>query len=132
VFWLNKRWFRPSLLPVPTEKVGPAPPCCPITTEVTERKAKLPVTVPPVALAKRKASLIGLPSTLVPFTVTNESIIWAVVPPPVTVRFLGTSGSVIPLVAVTIVVAPLVAAKTAVVEAVATFLPFVVYPNEPE
>lgn len=63
---------------------------------------------------------------LVPLTVTNESRMSAVVPPGVTVRLRGTSGSVRPDVTVTTVVAALVAAITAVVEAVAIFLEGVV------
>lgn len=101
-----------------------------MTTEVTVLKALLPVTVPPVAEAKRKASLIGLPSILKPLTVTEESRIREVVPPPVTVKLRGTSGLVIPVVTVTGEVAAAVAAKTAVVEAVAIFFEVSVYPKE--
>lgn len=58
----------------------------------------------------------------VPLTVTTESRISAVVPPGVTVRLRGTSGSVRPDVTVTGEVAAAVAARTAVAEAEATFL----------
>jgi hypothetical protein len=56
----------------------------------------------------------------------------AVVPPGVIVRLRGTSGSVRPEVTVTIEVAAFVAAITAVVEALATFLLVAVYPKLPE
>lgn len=92
-------------------------------------KALTPVTVPPVAEAKRKASEIGLPSILNPLTVTSESKIREVVPPPVTVKLRGTSGFVIPEVTVTGAVPAAVAARTAVVEAVAIFFEVSVYPK---
>jgi hypothetical protein len=56
----------------------------------------------------------------------------AVVPPGVTVRLRGTSGSVSPVVTVLTEVAAAVAASTAVAEAVATFFDVSVYPNEKE
>jgi len=67
-------------------------------------------------------SLMVLPSTLVPVTVTCESRMSAAVPPGVTESARGTSGSVRPVVTVVTVVAPAVAANTAVAEAAFTSL----------
>lgn len=121
---MNRRWFSPRTLRVPTAKVAAAPPCCPITTEVTVLKAFLPLVAEELAAAKRKISLIGLPSMLYPLTVTTESRIREVVPPGVTIKALGTSGWVIPAVTVTGEVAALVAAKIAVEVPAATFLEY--------
>jgi len=93
-----------------------------MTTCVTVLKARLPLMTVVSPEAVLNFSLIVLPSTLVPVTVTYESSISAAVPPGVTERARGTSGSVSPDVTVVTVVAPAVAAKTAVAEAAFTSL----------
>lgn len=108
---------------MPTAKVAAEPACCPITTEVTWAKALTPLVTVEAPLAKRKASLIGLPSILKPLIVTTESKTWAVVPPGVTDSARGTSGWVILAVTVVTLVAPAVAAKIAVEVPAEIFLP---------
>jgi len=66
-----------------------------------------------------KFSVIVLPSTLVPVMITVAAATSPVVPPGVTTRALGQSGSVIEVVIVCAEVEPVIAAWIAVAEAAA-------------
>lgn len=104
---------------VPTVMVSPV--ALPgIRTLTTVLKALVPLTMEVELTGITKTSVIVLPSTLVPVTVTDsgEPVVFAVGE---TLSTLGTSGFVTPAVTVWTLAEPLVAAKTAVVEPAATF-----------
>lgn len=106
---------------VPTATVTPEPTCAGTVTEVTVLNALTPLIVPVAPTVGSKLSVIVAPSTLVPVTIIAESCTEAAVPPTVTDKALGKSGLVMPEVIVEPAVGIAVAAKTAVLEAAATF-----------
>ena len=73
VLFCHNRWLTPNLLVVPTEKVAAVDSWASILTLVTVLKARFPLTALEASAAKRKASEIVLPSTLVPVMVTTDS-----------------------------------------------------------
>lgn len=100
VFLSYRRWFNPSLLVVPTEKVAAVPSVAGIAMEVTVLKAFLPTMAVVSPSTNWKSSVIVAPSTLVPVIVITPFPISAAVPPGVTDSTRGTSGSVMLVVTV--------------------------------
>lgn len=99
-------------------------------TEVTVLKAFVPLMIPVVAIVIMNDSVITLPSMFVPVTTTAPVLTLAAVPPIVTLRVLGTSGSVKPELTVVATEADkLVEPKIAVAEPAATFFCVSVYPK---
>lgn len=116
----NNRWLIPNKFNVPTVTVRPE--VFPgMKTLLTLLKAFVPFTMVVELAAIINVSVIVLPSMFKPVTTTDngEPVALTV---GVTLRTLGTSGCVMPEVTVCEVLAPAVAARTAVEEPAATFL----------
>jgi hypothetical protein len=81
---------------VPTATVTPEATCAGTTTDVTVAKALVPFIVPVVAMVVLNVSEIDFPSMFLPFTTIEQACTELAVPPTVTDKARGTSGSVNP------------------------------------